>query len=76
MIDGSLSATELAALIRAECARTLARPWPTDLELLIFSTPSGWKCGLTPAQNGDDVEYRDTALQIASQLQKAFRLRP
>ncbi len=76
MDDGSLPATDIAALIRAETALAMGRPWPRDLHLIIFNTSQGWKCGLPPAKHGDDIPYRDAALQIAFQLQKRVRLKP
>jgi hypothetical protein len=42
-------------------------PWPVDLQLIIFSTRSGWRCGLSPAaQTSDDSRYRETVLKIAN----------
>jgi len=44
--------------------------WPVDLQLIIFSTTFGWRCGLSPAtQTSGDASYRDAVLEIARELQ-------
>ena len=49
--------------------------WPVDLQLIIFSTTFGWRCGLSPAtQTSGDASYRDAVLEIARELQSIVRL--
>jgi hypothetical protein len=53
----------------------LLGPWPIDLQLIIFGTTFGWRCGLSPAtQTSGDARYRDAVLEIARELQATVRL--
>jgi hypothetical protein len=59
MIDEPKTASEIARMIkeRASLARTVA---PADLQLIIFNTTFGWRCGLSPAtQASGEAKYRE-----------------
>jgi hypothetical protein len=45
-----------------------------DLQLFIFGTKAGWKCGLSPAAQGSETEYREVVLHIAKELQESVSL--
>jgi hypothetical protein len=74
MVEEPKTATEIARLIK-ERAFILLGPWPVDLQLIIFSTTSGWRCGLSTAtQTSDDARYREAVLKIARELQPTVTL--
>jgi hypothetical protein len=73
MADEIKTATQIALAIKEQAAMSLG-PWPRDLELFIFGTKSGWSCGLSPATQTSDIEYREGVLQIARELQKKIQL--
>ena len=73
MADEIRTATQIALAIKEQAAMSLG-PWPRDLELFIFGTKSGWSCGLSPATQASDIEYREGVLQIARGLQKKIQL--
>jgi hypothetical protein len=64
---------QIAQAIKDQAALSLG-PWPRDLQLFIFGTKSGWSCGLSPAMQTSDIEYREGVLQIAKELQKTIQL--
>ena len=66
-------AGEIARMIK-EQATLSGGPWPRDLQLFIFGTKAGWKCGLSPAAHGSDTEYREVVLRIAKELQETLSL--
>jgi hypothetical protein len=71
MVEEPITASEIARLI----AYIQLGPWPVDLQLIIFSTTSGWRCGLSPAtQTSDDARYREAVLKIARELQSTVAL--
>lgn len=71
MADEIRTASQIA--IKEQAAMSIG-PWPRDLDLFIFGTKSGWSCGLSPATQTSDVEYREGVLQIARELQKKIQL--
>jgi hypothetical protein len=71
--DNLKTASDIALLIKEQASLSLG-PWPRDLQLFIFGTRSGWKCGLSPATKASDSEYRDAVLQIAREFQSAVSL--
>jgi hypothetical protein len=74
MVEEPKTATEIARMIK-ERAYVQVGPWPVDLQLIIFSTRSGWLCGLSPAtQTSDDARYREAVLKIARELQSTVAL--
>ena len=74
MVEEPKTATEIARLIKERAYIQLGR-WPVDLQLIIFSTTFGWRCGLSPAtQTSGDASYRDAVLEIARELQSIVRL--
>jgi hypothetical protein len=74
MVEEPKTATEIARLIK-ERAYIQLGPWPVDLQLIIFSTAFGWRCGLSPAtQTSGDVSYRDAVLEIVRDFQLTVRL--
>jgi hypothetical protein len=74
MVEEPKTATEIARLIKERAYTQLVR-WPVDLQLIIFSTTFGWRCGLSPAtQTSGDASYRDAVLEIARELQLTVRL--
>ena len=74
MVEEPKTATEIARMIK-ERAYIQLGPWPVDLELIIFSTTFGWRCGLSPAtQTSGDAKYRDAVLEIAKELQSTVSL--
>jgi hypothetical protein len=72
MADDVKTAREIAEAIKGQAAVSLG-PWPRDLELFIFGAKDSWSCGLSPARQASDIEYREGVLQIARELQKAVR---
>jgi hypothetical protein len=63
MIEEPKTATKIARLIK-ERAYIQLGPWPVDLQLVIFSTTFGWRCGLSPVtQTFGDAQYRDAVLE-------------
>jgi hypothetical protein len=73
MVEEPKTPTEIARLIKERAYIQLGR-WPVDLQLIIFSTTFGWRCGLSPAtQTSGDASYRDAVLGIA-ELQSTVRL--
>ena len=74
MVEEPKTATEIARMIK-ERAYILLGPWPVDVQLIIFSTTFGWRCGLSPAtQTSGDAKYRDAVLEIARELQSTVSL--
>ena len=74
MVEEPKTATEIARLIK-ERAYIQLGPWPVDLQLIIFSTAFGWRCGLSPAtQTSDDAKDREAVLKIARELQSTVAL--
>jgi hypothetical protein len=74
MVEEPKTATEIARLIKERAYLQLG-PWPVDLQLIIFSTTFGWRCGLSPAtQTSGDAVYRDAVLEIARELQSTVSL--
>jgi hypothetical protein len=67
------TATDIARMIKEQATVTLG-PWPRDLELFIFGTKSGWKCGLSPATQASDAEYREAVLQLVRELQETVSM--
>jgi hypothetical protein len=49
----------------------MGSPWPRDIQIIIFTMPQGWKCGLPLAKHGDDIPYREAALQLHSSFRKS-----
>ena len=62
---------EIARLIKEQAVVSLG-PWPRDLELFIFVSTVGWCCGLSPATQASEVEYREGMLKIAREMQGKF----
>jgi hypothetical protein len=73
MSEEPKTAREIARLIKEQAYLSLG-PWPNDLQLIIFNTTSGWRCGLSPATQACDTEYREAVLQIAKELQSTVSL--
>jgi hypothetical protein len=73
MTEEPKTASEIARLIKDRANYSLG-PWPMDLQLFIFGTTSGWKCGLSPAMQAGDAEYRKAVLQMARELQATVTL--
>jgi hypothetical protein len=71
MADDVKTAREIAEAIKGQAAVSLG-PWPRDLELFIFGAKDSWSCGLSPARQASDIEYREGVLQIARELQRQF----
>jgi hypothetical protein len=71
--DHSRTAGEIAGLIRARASSSLG-PWPHDLQIYIFAEKPEWRCGLSPATQASDVEYREGVLRIAKELQSTIKL--
>jgi hypothetical protein len=67
------TASDIARMIKEQADLSLG-PWPRDLQLFIFGTKSGWKCGLSPATQASDSEYREAVLRIVRELQSAVIL--
>jgi hypothetical protein len=68
MTDETKLPAEIARLITEQAVVSLG-PWPTDLQLFIFVSKAGWSCGLSPATQASDVEYREGVLKIAREMQ-------
>jgi hypothetical protein len=73
MSEDLKTTAEIARMIREQAELSLG-PWPRGLELFIFARKSEWKCGLSPATQSSDIEYREGVLGIARQLQETVRL--
>ena len=73
MADDVKTAREIADAIKEQATPSLG-PWPRDLELFIFGAKAGWICGLSPATQTSDIEYREGVLQIARDLQRKIQL--
>jgi hypothetical protein len=74
MVEEPKTATEIARMIK-ERAYILLGPWQIDLQLIIFSTTFGWRCGLSSAtQTSGDAKYRDAVLEIARERQSTVSL--
>ena len=74
MAEEPKTAREITRLIKERAYISLG-PWPIDLQLIIFSTTSGWRCGLSPAtQTTSDAKYREAVLEIARELQSTVSL--
>jgi hypothetical protein len=71
MADEAKLPAEIAGLIKEQAVVSLG-PWPRDLELLIFVSKAGWSCGLSPATQVSDVEYREGVLKIAREMQGKY----
>jgi hypothetical protein len=68
------TASEIARMIKERAYRLLG-PWPADLQLIIFNTTFGWRCGLSPAtQASGEAKYREAVLEIAKELQSTVSL--
>ena len=59
--------SEIARLITEQAVVSLG-PWPRDLELFIFVSTTGWSCGLSPATQTSEVEYREGVMKIAREM--------
>jgi hypothetical protein len=73
MTNESRTASEIADMIKARATSSLG-PWPRDLQLFIFGDRPDWRCGLSPAMQESDVEYREGVLGIAKELQRTVKL--
>jgi hypothetical protein len=73
MADDVKTACEIADAIKEQAILSLG-PWPRDLELFIFGAKAGWTCGLSPAAQISDIEYREGVLQMARDLQRKIQL--
>jgi hypothetical protein len=71
MTDETKLPAEIARLIKERAVVSMG-PWPRDLELLIFVSNAGWCCGLSPATQASDVEYREGVLKIAREMQGKY----
>jgi hypothetical protein len=71
MTDEAKLPAEIAHLIKEQAVASLG-PWPRDLELLIFVSIAGWCCGLSPATQASEVEYREGVLKIAREMQAKY----
>jgi hypothetical protein len=71
--DNLKTASDIARMIKEQANLSLG-PWPRDLQIFIFGTQSGWKCGLSPAMQASDSAYREAVLQIARELQSSVGL--
>jgi hypothetical protein len=70
MTEDPKTAREIVRMIKAQAYLSLG-PWPIDLQIFIFGTTSGWRCGLSPAALASETEYREAVLQIAKELQSS-----
>jgi hypothetical protein len=52
------TAREIADVIKEQATLSVG-PWPHYLDLFIFGTKAGWKCGLSPMTQASDIEYRE-----------------
>jgi hypothetical protein len=73
MTEEPKTATEIVRMIKEQAYLSLG-PWPIDLQIFIFGTTSGWRCGLSPATQASDSEYREAVLKIARGLQSTVSL--
>jgi hypothetical protein len=73
MTDEPKTAREIVRMIKEQAYLSLG-PWPIDLQIFIFGTTSGWRCGLSPATQASVTEYREAVLQIAKELQSTATL--
>jgi hypothetical protein len=73
MAKDEKTANQIAQAIKERAVQSLG-PWPRDLELFIFCLRSGWNCGLSPATQASDIEYREAVLQIARELRETIQL--
>jgi hypothetical protein len=73
MADDVMTAPQIAEAIKDQAALSLG-PWPRDLQLFIFGSKAGWRCGLSPATQTSDIKYREGVLQIARELQQKIQL--
>jgi len=71
MTDEAKLPAEIARLIKEQALVSLG-PWPRDLELFIFVSVTGWSCGLSPATQVSDIEYREGVLKIAREMQGKY----
>jgi hypothetical protein len=71
MTDEAKFPAEIGRLIREQAEVSLG-PWPRDLQLFIFVSTTGWSCGLSPAPQVSEVEYREGVLKIAREMQGKF----
>jgi hypothetical protein len=63
--------SEIARLITEQAVASLG-PWPPDLELFVFVSKAGWSCGLSPATQVSEIEYREGVLEIAREIQGKY----
>jgi hypothetical protein len=73
MTEDPKTAREIVRMIKEQAYLSLG-PWPIDLQIFIFGTTSGWRCGLSPAAHASETEYREAVLQIAKELQSSVTL--
>jgi hypothetical protein len=73
MTDELRTAGEITDMIKTRATSSLG-PWPRDLQLYIFGETLAWRCGLSPAMQESDVEYREGVLGIATELQRTIKL--
>jgi hypothetical protein len=73
MTEDPKTAREIVRMIKEQAYLSLG-PWPIDLQIFIFGTTSGWRCGLSPAALASETEYREAVLQIAKELQSTVTL--
>jgi hypothetical protein len=73
MTEDPKTAREIVRMIKEQAYLSLG-PWPIDLQIVIFGTTSGWRCGLSPAALASETEYREAVLQIAKELQSSVTL--
>jgi hypothetical protein len=71
MTDGTKLPAEIARLIQEQAVVSLG-PWPADLQLFIFVSNAGWSCGLSPATQVSEIEYREGVMKIAREMQAEY----
>jgi hypothetical protein len=71
MTDEAKLPAEIAHLIQEQAVASLG-PWPRDLELFIFVSKVGWSCGLSPATQVSEIEYREGVLKIVREMKAKY----
>lgn len=69
----AFTASEIAKMIKEQAALSLG-PWPRDLQLIIVGSGQNWACGLSPALQVSDQNYREGVMSIAKHLQQTVQL--
>ncbi|CAN5479331.1 hypothetical protein BH10PLA2_BH10PLA2_36470 [soil metagenome] len=65
---------ELTQLILAKSVQKFG-PWPSNLDVFVYRTDSGWEYVITPTNDPAELSYCRKVLRLGRKLEKMVRLK-